>query len=1578
MSDIKNLIILYYVTSGPKHERMYEGRPLSARYPLKNNNNNINLKLIKEILEKEKINIFLIDDFRYYNKSKDGFIKIKESSLIFIKPNEQLYLQIHLKEEKNSDIIEIEKYYKKIKSKISQLEQINSSNLLKKNKKIDFFYLYASPIVSMDKRKENYNELTKHINYREEMKNLVHVFDKPKNEFICFFECGTENKFIETLKKEPKILHISSHGNLNSNKEYSLCLEHRGELNEIPQSTLTDILKSYSHILKKIELVFASTCHSEFLGKLFLKNGVKNIICIQGMTPISNIAALQFSENLYNELIKGNTINEAFNKAQQRVQSSKEKENFRINNCCCLTHHHLSSCYLNDKHKKNYIHVNYHAKNICKCEFEESNIHEKNCNLINLIKEEDKKYFCFEEIGNNKIKICCNCLKGQTPPHDESSKFILLSNSEEDKKIKIFPYKKEGKLKKNRICYDLNYNIFDDFYLVGRRTQVKEIYELIGGEKINNIHYLIINGSKDTGKRNFAQSVCVYLFEREVITDYKYFDVKQSILSCEDIKELIYTWNNSVGKFVSIIELNDNYIENPIEVVNEILNETSFSLPNMYYFILLNSEPEKINNSIESSINHYIIIDLKDLNLDSSLNLLQDLCKYYGYSKYLANLTENEKKTLIKMNELTYKKINELAELISQNNNFVQIENAIKNTMSNNIEINQNELRKTMEKDISKIYFLLSILQNGLPLSIIKLYEPKFEEIKEKEDENNLIFTEVENNWYIIEEFHKINIVKLLLEDKRKNYISKILEIYSRLLFHFINKNRINVCFPDANIHYNFNSYNNKGLWKTFDTGIYELCFEKNNNKIKNDILDEILKNDFNIKLLDKHKENIFWLIERNTDIIKKIIFEDKNVETKEYLYQLLIMLPSAYIYEKNSKIKNVISRCIYICDKLKFSDECNLMNSRQRLLLFLESLKENPTLNLDKFNLLGDEGKAELYFINGIKLHKQEFFNKSINYYTKIYDKEVKNKKIYAIYEIASILFSEKKYKSAKEKFFEARKLAEEGSFIKNKIHIELAKIIEEEIINEKREIIEKKKEYQKYLNYVINSGINHLSNEAMNLKEEFDKKLEPDIVMVNSNPLIKKDNYSVLHSSIWAKHNNQYYILNKISDKLARNLRIKSEVLNKDNLNKALNSKGKILIIQSDDFNEEGEIILESDCGEGEPLPKDELEQNMIPNKIMYDVVILCFIKSGRLIDLFKGKSKYLITFDDSDFESIDFISLKKYNKLSIEFLINFIRKTTKFSIEKSFNDSKEMFLKGAKKIKKVLNNFNLITLTLDSNKNLGQENSIYKQKKLDDCKGNGIFFYPFIDYHIKLNILDLRIDDYTDYILHLIKLILKGTHIINIYSKNDIPIKNFNTKEMISNEVIKFLHRHQIFKKLFFIYNSKKYGKTLNEITNKIINIKKVNNNTKENTTIIKEPLQSAFFVINNYDKIRQIRENQGQNIFFDNVPKNFKYLIISKNPIDSIENYEIDIRRDYSLKNIKNDNSSNSADTEDINCTLNINNNSKNKNRSASKKRRNKDELKIRYDPISDFTVIDHESIDSEKSDNNFSESDESSN
>ena len=54
MSKIKNLNVIYYLTSGNRHIRMYNGKPFYICYPLKSKENTINLALIKNILEKIK------------------------------------------------------------------------------------------------------------------------------------------------------------------------------------------------------------------------------------------------------------------------------------------------------------------------------------------------------------------------------------------------------------------------------------------------------------------------------------------------------------------------------------------------------------------------------------------------------------------------------------------------------------------------------------------------------------------------------------------------------------------------------------------------------------------------------------------------------------------------------------------------------------------------------------------------------------------------------------------------------------------------------------------------------------------------------------------------------------------------------------------------------------------------------------------------------------------------------------------------------------------------------------------------------------------------------------------------------------------------------------------------------------------------------------------------------------------------------------------------------------------------------------------------------------------------------------
>ena len=57
--------------------------------------------------------------------------------------------------------------------------------------------------------------------------------------------------------------------------------------------------------------------------------------------------------------------------------------------------------------------------------------------------------------------------------------------------------------------------------MIGRSKYVKEIYEIIDEKRnVDNIHFIIICGNYEVGKLNFAECVCIYLFERKKIEGF--------------------------------------------------------------------------------------------------------------------------------------------------------------------------------------------------------------------------------------------------------------------------------------------------------------------------------------------------------------------------------------------------------------------------------------------------------------------------------------------------------------------------------------------------------------------------------------------------------------------------------------------------------------------------------------------------------------------------------------------------------------------------------------------------------------------------------------------------------------------------------------------------------------------------------------------------------------------------------------------------------------------------------------------------------------------------------------------------
>ena len=643
-----------------------------------------------------------------------------------------------------------------------------------------------------------------------------------------------------------------------------------------------------------------------------------------------------------------------------------------------------------------------------------------------------------------------------------------------------------------------------------------------------------------------------------------------------------------------------------------------------------------------------------------------------------------------------------LADLICKGKNYDEIKNYIISKKFDEKK-NENVIEELKENnDRTKLYYLLSIMPSGLPNSLIKLIYPDLDFImNQKNNLINFIFIDPDDNWNHLNDYKKeIHNFFMNKNNERQDCILNCIKIYSKLLFIYIQNNKQKILYPDINIHYIFNSYNDTGIWKTFDLPMYHYCFSNINNKKE---YDKILSDNFD---LDRHMKNIISLIINNLDDISSLI--KNNDINKEYIEQILINLPTAYFLKK--ECQTIIEKCIYLSEKL------NLENSKNRLLLYLYSLENNQEI-LNKINNNNSELEIEKEFLKALIEKKILLFDNIIDKNKKLtsvsniemfninYEKKLKT--IYAYYENGGLYyFDYVKTKnisfldSAKNCLIEAKKIAKEinNYFLTDRINIDLFLIVIKVILlkfKDKNNNNENNAEeyfksvnlldevlFQKSYNQKLQS---YLKKDANHLIIAFYERLYPDIVILNSNPL--KNIYNALNSGIFAYLNNHYYLLEKINEKIKMNIKIESYVLNENNLKEAFNKQGEILIIQSDDYTGNGEIVLESEKGESQILSNETLENMLKEKNLEYKIVILCFINSEKIKKFFEDKVQYLITFDNIDCNKLsneldvnNF--LFQYNKLSIDFLINFIEKTTELSdIEESFNKSKQLFINGLK---------------------------------------------------------------------------------------------------------------------------------------------------------------------------------------------------------------------------------------------------------------------------------------------------------
>ena len=653
---------------------------------------------------------------------------------------------------------------------------------------------------------------------------------------------------------------------------------------------------------------------------------------------------------------------------------------------------------------------------------------------------------------------------------------------------------------------------------------------------------------------------------------------------------------------------------------------------------------------------------------------------------------------------------------------------------------------------------------------------------------------------------------------------------------YFIEKNRDQIKYRDGIVHCIFNSYSNRDLWK---------C--KIPNTISKKLGAKIFSEDFSIHKHKKNIANLISLIINNIEILRQI--EEIEDKIDFFLENILLLFPSYFFIEKENI--EILQKCITLCniliEKTKESNDEKLKKNeiylKNKLLLFLYSIDESETDILEINDLdEKDKLKIEIDILQNLRQKVKDI--KDINHLEELINKDISDEMKYFIFrKIAIAYYSEEKYdkcldylkKILSYKFNDI----EQYRAIIDYCYVFLKKFNKDKKDN-KNEIngnYELIKTNIESLDRILMKPLHrNIYYEAFYLRREIYNLIEPDIVMLNSNSL---KNFS---NNIYPL-NNQYYILSELKKDILEktiktNLAIKYNILNQNNLADSLNEKGEILIIQTDDCTKNGDIICESENGESYKLPIKDFITIFKNKEINYKIIILCFPNSCLLKRHFDENSinyKYLITFEKIDNFSPEI--LEQYNKMSIQFILDFIIKISvndNDNIENIFNKVAGMKYK----------------LKCEKNEKLYKENKISQKIELhNEIKGIEVYLYdPLLNLDNIDNVYNYDYKEYSSEVCDLIEILNYRNNKIFYCEQKEKP-----TFLKTSIEVMKFFHRHKSYCEYFYIdiqNGDKRFLKSIIEKLKKIVNEKDEYNQNEEiyddNENFKQKP---CFILINN---------------------------------------------------------------------------------------------------------------------------------
>ena len=322
----------------------------NIKYEIVNENNEpiINDNCFENIINTLNVILYVYDIDHSTPKTKPILDKINEF--------DKRLNNIEYKVNNNNDLSELSSFF-------NSPNIDNKDNILlneEEDSKIDLSYIYANPLINKNDLNKKFK--LKDNNYLNDINNIYNIFKSSERQYnIEFNPIINEDDFKNYLIKAPRILHISCNVYQEKNNGIYLCLENKGEYKLFSEDDIKNAIQNENKS-KNIECIILNTSNIN-IGKCFFDAGIVNVISIfnENLYPNQNIKNEKFISCFYKQLIKGETLYDAYKKV---------KNEFSDIDCIFYGNNYNNKIFQNELIKKGNVKINDNCILNCKIDMD--------------------------------------------------------------------------------------------------------------------------------------------------------------------------------------------------------------------------------------------------------------------------------------------------------------------------------------------------------------------------------------------------------------------------------------------------------------------------------------------------------------------------------------------------------------------------------------------------------------------------------------------------------------------------------------------------------------------------------------------------------------------------------------------------------------------------------------------------------------------------------------------------------------------------------------------------------------------------------------------------------------------------------------------------------------------------------------------------------------------------------------------------------------------------------------------------------------------------------------------------------